>query len=565
MITRPQTNEAGERSAATLGFRVSGEMVAKFASLTGDRSSLHVNEAFARRSAYRQPVVHGMLPVAFLAIHPGFIRSEFQAVPVALAARFAAPVFQGDSLTLTVDAGRSAGDSGRVEFDYRITRDELVVTTGVLAVVYQPVQPADTRARRVGTAASLLTRDVDLNNARLEDIEVGATDALEFFIGSDVAEELAALFNNGAPDNTIVSANQLEATIYLPNLLSMLLYSTSIGVSLPGASATFLEFSAQVENSVRFETPYKLRGRVAHRSAATRIVKKELLVTPSGSDEVLVRGKASTLVTKPFNPMPDSEELREAGLDFGLAGKVVLITGASRGIGETTAKLFALHGAKVIVNYHKGADDAQRVVRDIESAGGEAIALGADVSNPDAVKALVRQARERFGAVHVLVNNAARDYRPVPFLRLGWEDIQKDIDVIVKGAFLCCQEVLPLMLEQREGRIINISTVAADNPPPDQTKYVVAKNALVGLTRSLAAEFAAQNVLVNLVVPNFVETDFVAHIPDGFRKKIARDIPMQRAGSPLDVARAVVFLASRYSSFTTGQKVMVTGGGVPFL
>ena len=121
------------------------------------------------------------------------------------------------------------------------------------------------------------------------------------------------------------------------------------------------------------------------------------------------------------------------------------------------------------------------------------------------------------------------------------------------------------MLAQGEGRIINVSTVATDNPPADQTKYVVAKSALVGLTRSLSIEFASRNILANLVVPNFVETDFVAHIPDGFRKKIARDIPLQRAAAALDVARAIVFLASGYSSFTTGQKVMVSGGGAPYL
>jgi 3-oxoacyl-[acyl-carrier protein] reductase len=120
------------------------------------------------------------------------------------------------------------------------------------------------------------------------------------------------------------------------------------------------------------------------------------------------------------------------------------------------------------------------------------------------------------------------------------------------------------MLAAGGGRIVNISTIATDNPPPLQTKYVVAKSALVGLTRSLSIEYAARNIQINLVVPNFVETDFVAHVPDGFRRKIADDIPMRRAASPLDVARAVVFLASSYSSFTTGQKVMVTGGGAPY-
>ena len=191
--------------------------------------------------------------------------------------------------------------------------------------------------------------------------------------------------------------------------------------------------------------------------------------------------------------------------------------------------------------------------------------MSPNVSNPTDVPTLVNRVIERYGTVDVLVNNAARDFRPVPFLQLSWQDVQNDLDVIAKGAFLCCQQVIPRMLERGGGKIINISTVATDNPPPDQTKYVMAKSALVGLTRSLSIEFASRNIQVNLVVPNFVETDFVAHIQDGFRKKIAQDTPMQRHASSVDVARAVVMLASSYSSFTTGQKIMVTGGGAPYV
>jgi 3-oxoacyl-[acyl-carrier protein] reductase len=335
---------------------------------------------------------------------------------------------------------------------------------------------------------------------------------------------------------------------------------------MPGASATFLEFAARFERPVKFDTRYRLKGTVAHRSRSTRIIKKEMLITPSGQDdEVMMRGKVSTLVAKPFQSMPSIDELKASGTDWGLTGKVVLVTGASRGIGETTAKLFALHGSKVIVNYNRGADDARRVVDEITNNGGDAIAVAADVSDADQVHALVQQARERYGAIDILVNNAARDFRPIPFSRLTWEDVQKDIDVIAKGAFLCCQQVVPLMLEKGGGKIINISTVATDNPPPDQMKYVIAKSALVGLTRSLSIELASRNIQVNLVVPNFVETDFVAHVQDGFRKKLAQDTPMQRHASPVDVARAVVFLASSHSSFTTGQKLMVTGGGAPYV
>jgi 3-oxoacyl-[acyl-carrier protein] reductase len=313
-------------------------------------------------------------------------------------------------------------------------------------------------------------------------------------------------------------------------------------------------------------TVYRLQGTVTHRSMATRIIKKELVASRSGQDkDVVLRGKVATLVNKPSRNMPSFQELRDSAVDLGLEGKVVLVTGASRGIGETTAKVLALAGAKVIVNYHRGAEDASRIVQEITTAGGEAIALAADVTSSDEVQALLQRGIERYGAIDVLVNNAARDFRPIPFLQLSWEEIQKDLDVIVKGTFLCCRHVIPFMLERGTGKIINISSVATDNPPPEQAKYVMAKSALVGLTRSLSIEFASKNIQVNLVVPSFVETDFVAHIAEGFREKIARDTPMKRHASAVDVAQAVLFLASSLSSFTTGQKIMVTGGGAPYL
>jgi 3-oxoacyl-[acyl-carrier protein] reductase len=539
-------------------------MVARFAALTGDRSSLHMSEGFARRSAYRQPVVHGMLPVGCLALLPALHVVGFRAVPLALTGRFVGPVFPGDTLMLEAGPGRPAQEPSAVAFDYRVLRNQMVLTSGILTVAYEPAGDA-VPARAVAAEHTLLAEHLSVRHFLLEQIETGASDRLDLRIGDDSVHAFAALVALGTDDEGLSRAQGIPRHVHVPNLLSILLFSTSIGVSLPGASATFLEFSARVERRVEPNTDYALRGRITHKSGATRILKKELLLTGADGHDVHVRGKASTLVAQPSSRMPTVDELRALGVDLGLDGKVVVVTGASRGIGETTAKLFALHGARVVVNYHRGAADAKRVVDEIAAAGGQAVAIAADVSQPADVRALFERARERFGTVHVLVNNAARDFRPTPFLSLSWDEVQKDLDVIVKGAFLCCQQAIPLMLAQGEGRIVNISTIATDDPPPDQTKYVVAKSALVGLTRSLSIEFAARNIQVNMVVPNFVETDLVAHVQDGFRKKIARDIPMQRAAAPVEVARAVVFLASSYSSFTTGQKLMVTGGGAPYL
>ena len=552
---------------STVRFRVSEEMVRTFAALTGDRSALHVSEAFARRSAYRRPVVHGMLPVGFLALVEHFRIDGLRCIPVAITGQFAAPVYAGDRLTLLAEPAGTQEGKQAVNFTYVIRNEAsgAIVTRGTVTVAYERATPAN-RTITAGASAGMLPDLPEMQNASLEEIGKGQTDGFLFRIGDAALRDFADLLAAGTGKPLQPDAGVLREQFCLPNLLSILLISTSVGICLPGASATFLEFSAESDAEAELDTLYRLQAEVSHLSRSTRIVRKRFTISRADRDnEALFHGKAVALVNKPSRTMPTVQELKASAMDWGLKDKVVLITGASRGVGETTAKLFALRGAKVIVNYHRGAVDAARIVSEIRAAGGEATAAPADVARPEAVSALVRLAMETYGTIHVLVNNAARDYRPIPFLKLTWDEIQKDLDVIGKGAFLCCRQVIPLMVAQGEGKIINISSVAVDNPPADQTKYVMAKSALVGLTRSLSIEFAAKNIQVNLVVPNFVETDLVAHIPEGFRGKIARDTPMQRLGTPTEVAQAVVFLASSFSSFTTGQKIMVTGGGAPYL
>ena len=569
MHRRPQMplipDQAGWRGGSTVDFRVTEDMVQKFAALTGDQSALHVSESFARRSAYRRPVVHGMLPVGFIALSDSLRIEGLRCIPVSISGRFAAPVYAEDRLQLLVELTRPLPEQGMASFSYTIRKGDSaeIVTHGDIAARYR--QGDRKRADAASGGARMPLDTLQMRDMQLENIAVGQSDEFRFRIVDETLREFASLLADGSGRAPGPGAGAQDG-FCLPNLLSTLLYSTSVGVLSPGASATFLEFSSEGDCEVELGVTYCLRTEVAHVSRSTRIVKKKVTICRSDEGErPLVQGRATALVNQPPRTMPSIQELKATALDLGLKDKVVLVTGASRGIGETTAKLFGLLGARVAVNYHRGADDAARVAREICAEGGQAAAFPADVSSPEAVGALVRKIVDRFGTIDVLVNNAARDYRPIPFLELTWNEVQKDLDVIAKGAFLCCQHVVPLMIAQGGGKIINISTVAADNPPMDQTKYVMAKSALVGMTRSLSAEFASRNIQVNLVVPNFVETDLVAHVPEGFRRKIAMDTPMQRLGSPVDVAQAVVFLASSFSSFTTGQKIMVTGGGAPYL
>ena len=551
-------------------FCVSEKMVANFAFLTGDHSGLHVSDAFARRSMYRQPVVHGMLPVIFLSLAECLRVDNFICSPTALSAQFEHPVHVGDRLELQAELSKHQDSASERVFDYRIVNEALktAVTTGSITVLYRkahptrPVSPVEDRAK-----GSLLAEPLPQLSLYTHEITKGHRDGFDFTISENAIDFLVAILAEGLHDEDVFGRSMARGGFYFPNLLAIALFSTLVGMRLPGASATFLAFSAKLEDDIKVAESYRLEGAVAHMSRATHILKTNVSVVASGgvSAQAVITGKLTTLVNRRLTAMPSIGELKASALDLGLKNKVVLITGASRGIGETTAKLFALYGARIVINYHRGKEDAERIAQEILTEGGSAVAIQADVTRLDQVQKMVAEAKERFGTIHVLVNNAVRDYRPIPFLNLTWDEIQKDVDVIAKGAFHCCREVIPLMLAGGGGKIINISSVAVDHPPADQTKYVLAKSALVGLTRSLSVEFASRNIQINLVVPSFVETDLVSHIQEGFRKKIADQTPMQRHASPVEVAQAVLFLASAHATFTTGQKIMVTGGGTPFL
>ena len=278
--TRVMPNARLFEQVSTLRCRMSEDLVAKFAALTGDRSSLHVNEAFARRSAYRRPVVHGMLPVGFLCLLDPFQIEGFRSVPLAVTGRFAAPVYAGDTLSLTAGPGRTAGHDGEVAFDYRIEGDasRTIVTSGTVTIEYdhragpprEAAQPSD---------GAMLVHSLEVNNFLLEQLDKDVTDAIDFRISEATLRDFVELLAAGIDDLGAVDLTGLRERVHLPNLLSALLFSTSVGVSLPGASATFLEFSARWEGDVELKTAYRLQGRVTHRSMATRIVKKELLVT----------------------------------------------------------------------------------------------------------------------------------------------------------------------------------------------------------------------------------------------------------------------------------------------
>jgi 3-oxoacyl-[acyl-carrier protein] reductase len=253
-----------------------------------------------------------------------------------------------------------------------------------------------------------------------------------------------------------------------------------------------------------------------------------------------------------------------------LEGRVALITGGSRGIGRATALLFAEEGAKVCLSYNSTAEGAANVVREIEQRGGEALTVKADVAVEKDVIAMVDAAIRRFGRIDILVNNAGI-LKQGDLFTLKDEDLDAMFAVNVKGVIYCTREVGRHMLEQRHGRIVNVASNAGIGTAfKGTTGYAVTKAAVLLLTKRFAFEFAGAGISVNAVSPGFTETDMVTvgKTPKQFEDAVA-DVSaraiLKRIARPAEIARAILFLASDESSFTTGTTLVADGGRIDYL
>lgn len=549
-------------------FEVTQQMVDRFAELTGDRSSLHVDASFARRAPFRRRVVHGMLPVMYLS-QSGLLQKENPNGSITeLTARFHKPAFPGDKLALTLSEPQASSSEPNdtqtgSTFEYTIRRvaSEETITAGTVKLNSQDGRGAGAKMQKssVNTTSTILPETLEERVAVFDDLAKGETASFPVRIADEHIAALREILALGKDDDGhIPSAPVIER-----QLLAASCTSTYVGMCMPGRFATFTELTFNSPGNPSRDVSATFSGEVAFLSASTKMAVGEYTITAADTDRAVAQGRVKARVGEPPTTMPSMTRVQEKSADLGVRGRVVLVTGASRGIGETVAKMFAAHGARVVVNYYRGQDDAERVVHEIMEAGGTAIAAQADVSNPEDVRSLVTKVTRTFDPIEILVNNAVSGYESKRFQNLQWADVQRDLDVIVRGAFNCCQAVLPTMVEREFGRIVNMSTSAVENPPTDHAGYVTAKSGLLGLTRSLAVEHADDGIRVNAVMPGMVETDLTSNLSPMNVKAVRQDTPMGRLAEPLEVAQAVVYLASDWSSFTTGQQLAVTGGQPP--
>ena len=329
--------------------------------------------------------------------------------------------------------------------------------------------------------------------------------------------------------------------------------STLVGMHLPGPGALWINQSYRWLAPVFIGDTVTLTLTVLQVSRGSRTLKVAIQAVKQ-DDKVVMDGEGSVLLL----------ETKRAQADLDLPERVALITGSSRGIGAATATALAHAGARVVITYLKRSEMAEDLCHSIGNSGGQAIASQLDVADEDQVGKVIRQARDHFSKqVDVLVNNAGAEYARRPLLETEWKDIDTQLQVQLRGAFHCSKAVIPGMIELKSGRIVNIgSSFTGGRPPVHATGFVVAKSALLALTRCLAVELGPSGIRVNAVSPGIIETESITNIPERARKLEAAQNPLRRLGTPEDVANAVVSLCGVAGAYVTGIDMPVCGGGV---
>ncbi len=242
-----------------------------------------------------------------------------------------------------------------------------------------------------------------------------------------------------------------------------------------------------------------------------------------------------------------------------LKGKTAVVTGASRGIGRAIALKLAEQGANIAVNYVSSEQEGLKLAQEIENFGGRALVLKADVSVFSEAEQLIAMAKAEFGTIDILVNNAGIT-RDGLLMRMSEDDFDRVVEVDLKGVFNCTRHAVPIMVKQRSGRIVNITSVVGILGNAGQVNYAAAKAGVIGLTKSLAKEIGSRNITVNAVAPGFIETDMTSGLSDKVRELTKESIALKRFGKPENIADTVLFLASDAGEYITGQVISVDGG-----
>ncbi len=342
--------------------------------------------------------------------------------------------------------------------------------------------------------------------------------------------------------------------IVVHGMLGASFISTVIGTKLPGPGALWVSQSMEFLLPVRLGDVLTVSCTVTAKHERDQLLDIDTLITNQHQQAVL-KGSGRVKVLESAAPAA-AASARERS-------RVALVTGGTGGIGEAICRRLAADGFAVAINYHRNAARAQQIVEAIRADGGQAVAVEADISTAAGVAQLVARASGALGPIGVLVNNASPRINPKPLADIAWDDIQNQLDVQLRGAFLLTQQCAAAMAGHGGGRIVNITSQATrGTPTPHWTAYAVAKAALATFSRQIAAELGPAGITVNCVAPGMTETALIGDIPQKQQMVIGRQTPLRRLAQPDDIAAAVAYLASDDARFVTGHTLEVNGGMV---
>lgn len=358
-------------------------------------------------------------------------------------------------------------------------------------------------------------------------------------------------------DNPLhIDARYAETTpfkdVVVHGMLGASFISTVIGTKLPGNGALWISQNFDFLAPVRIGDELTISCTVLKKNERERLLEldtkivnqnKQIVLTGVGKVKVL---ESTTVVEKdnPDNRTP-----------------VAIVTGGSGGIGRAISLRLAKDGFKVVVNYNGRIDKANSLMNEINSSGGTAIAVRADISTADGVQKLVDTALSHFGEVSIVINNASHPIAPRALDLMEWDDIQVQMNTQLKSSFLLAKMCAPMMIKRRWGRIINITSQVVDGEPSlHWTAYTISKGSLASLSKCLALELGPSGITVNAISPGMCETSLIGEISAKNQLMIARQTPLRRLAKPKDIAGAVAFLVSDDASHITGQTILVNGG-----
>jgi 3-oxoacyl-[acyl-carrier protein] reductase len=390
--------------------------------------------------------------------------------------------------------------------------------------------------------------------SRFDEIKIGDVAELEHTVTKQDIERFVEL--SGDDNRLHVDAEYAARTSFKKpvahGMLGVSFISTIIGTRLPGDGALWFAQSLEFLLPVRIGDRLTVRAEVLKKDERVQVVELQTTILNQHRQQVTT-GIAKVKIVEQEKPAVVQPPSRQ---------KVALVIGGSGGIGSAVCRTLAKDGFDVAVHYFSNSEAAQKIADDIGAAGRRSMAIGCNIGIEMEVAAMVEQVVRKLGTISVLVNCAACKIVAVNFAKLGWQDFEDQMGMTIRGAFFLARHVVPIMVPQKYGKIIQIGSQAVETPSTDWLPYITAKAALVGFSRALALELAPKGIMVNMVSPGMTDTEQIADVPERVRLLTAAKTPLRRLARPEDVAGAVAFLASERADYLSGETIRVNGGQV---